>query len=125
MPATTAPNSLGFGIACPFRFTSSQDFATAEGRALVKSDLLELLGIATGEVPWRPNLGTRLNRLRHRSNTQALGALARVEIDRAVSRYEPRIRAKSVSSTKPIDNKTELHLEYEVAGKTDTAKTTF
>ena len=119
------PNSLGCGIVCPFRFTSSQDFATAEGPTLVKSDLLELVGIESGEVPWRPDLGTRLNRLRHRSNTQALGALARVSVDQAVSRYEPRIRVKSVSMPRPIDNKTEIHVEYQVSGKTDTARSNF
>jgi phage baseplate assembly protein W len=119
------PNQLGFGITCPFRFTSSQDFATAEGRDLVKSDLVQLIGIEEGEVPWNPSLGTRLNRLRHRANTQALGALARVSVDRAVSRFEPRIRVKSVSSPKPIDNKSELHIDYEVAGKPDTTKATF
>lgn len=119
------PNQLGCGIACPFRFTSAQDFANAEGVDLVRSDLMELMGIEEGEVPWRPDLGTRLNRLRQRSNTQALGALARVSIDRAVSRFEPRIRVKAVSSPKPINNKMELDLEYEVAGKPDTAKATF
>lgn len=118
-------NPLGCGITCPLRFTSAQDFATSEGRDLVKSDLMQLLGTVEGEVPWRPALGTRLSRLRHRSNTQALGALARVEVDRAVSRFEPRIRVKSVSLPKALDSKMDLHLDYEVAGKTDATKTTF
>lgn len=121
----TVPDSLGFGIVLPFRRTSDQDFATAGGPELVKSDLLQLLGTVQGEVPWRQKLGTRLTRLRHRANTQALAALARVEVDRAIARYEPRVRVRSVTSPRPAANKLEIAIDYEVANRPDTAKTSF
>ena len=125
-PRTQDP--LGFGVLCPLRLTSTQDFATASGADLVKSDVMQLLGTVQGELPWRPDFGTRLTRLRHRQNTGALADLARIDVARALAKYEPRVRLRSVVSpapSGPTANRRELHVHYEVTGKVDTAKTSF
>jgi phage baseplate assembly protein W len=116
---------LGYGLICPFRFTSAQDFASADGRELVRSDLLSLIGVEQGEVPWNPRLGVRLERLRHRAGSRALSALVRVEVDRAISSNDPRVRVKSVTAVgSPAGSKLELHVSYETAGQKDSATTT-
>ena len=125
---STPQDPLGFGVACPFRFTSTQDFATAAGGDLVKSDVMQLLGTVQGELPWRPDFGTSLTRLRHRQNTGALADLARIDVARALARYEPRVRLRAVTSpaaSGPAAARRELHVAYEVSGRVDTARTTF
>jgi phage baseplate assembly protein W len=118
-------NRLGYGLLAPFRFTSAQDFAAGGGTELGKSDLLELVDVEQGEVWWRAKQGTRLNRLRHRSNSRAIGALARVSIEQAVAAFDRRIRITGVTAAGGSDNKTELHIAYTTAGKPDKVKTTF
>ena len=118
----------GIGVGCPFRFTSTQDFATATGDVLVKSDVGQLLGTVQGELWWRPTLGTRLTRLRHRKNTRALADLARIDVAQAFARYERRVRLRSVTSppaTAATANRRELHVTYEMAGKAETVRTEF
>jgi len=121
-------DQLGCGLTCPFRFTSTQDFASASSTIGVKSDVQELLGIVQGEVWWRQGLGTRLTRLRHRANTGALADLARIDVARALATYEPRVKLRAVYSPAPLaaaPTKREIHVHYEVAGRPDVAKTTF
>ncbi len=118
---------LGNGIVCPFRFTSKQDFVSASGKVLVRSDVGELVGIEKGEIFWRPDLGTPVSRLRHRANTQAIADLARVDVARALARYEPRVRLRSVTSPMPAagsPSKRELSINYEVNRQQDNVKTT-
>ncbi len=112
-----AASSLGFGLACPFRFTSERDFATASDKALVGSDLDELLGTEPGEIRWDPSRGTKLAKLRQRPNTGALSELARIEVERAIASYEPRIAVAAVAATRDAKNRTTVKVAYKVAGE--------
>ena len=107
---------LGFGVACPFRFTSERDFATAAGKGLVASDLGELLGIVPGEIRWRPSLGTNVSRLRQRSNTGALAELLRIEVEKAITRWEPRISVAEVTVKRNAKNESGAQVGYRLAG---------
>jgi len=122
---------FGFGLQCPLRMTSSKDFATASGEALVRSDLEELVNIEPGDILWRPSLGTGLGRLRHRMNTQALADLARVQVQHAVARYDSRVRLLGVVSpppTRDAPSRREFAIVYQpkalgaAAGDTQTVK---
>ena len=119
VPVAADNNPLGCGIVRPFRRTARGDFANDCGEILVRSDLGQLLGIVLGEVPWRTGLGTRIYQLRHRANTQALGELARVEIEEAIRKYEPRVALLDVSAD-PIqvgtENRIELRIRYRIGG---------
>lgn len=124
MANTSSP--LGVGLACPFRFTSARDFATASDKDLVGFDLEELLGTEPGEIRWDPRRGTKLSRLRMRPNTAALSELARIECQRAIARDEPRIAVADVSATRDAKNMTTVRVAYKVAGAREggTATTT-
>lgn len=92
---------VGFGMTRPPR-RLSRDWATAGGRKLLESCLGQLLGTRAsserfeGELPWRPEFGSRLYLLRHIRNTSVAEALARVYVLDAVQRWEPRVRIKDV-----------------------------
>ena len=119
----TTSDPLGFGLVCPFRYTSERDFATAAGKPLVGFDLEELLGTVPGEIRWRPSFGTNVSKLRMRPNTGALSELARIEVQRAVAKLEPRIAVADVSATRDAKNMTTIKVAYKVGVERETRTT--
>lgn len=93
---------LGFGLVTPFRRDGKSDFASAGGAALVRSCVMQVLGtecsdnVHTGELPWRPEFGSLLYRLRHASINAPRAELARVYVADAIQRWEPRARVRDV-----------------------------
>lgn len=108
---------LGFGVSRPFKRSVGQDFETAFGVPLVNSDVGQILGTSPGELRWRPSFGTPLSRLRHQNNSPALAEITRVHVERALARWEPRIRVLGIDAdpvAKGSENRIELHLSYQV-----------
>lgn len=89
--ATTA-DPLGAGIRRPFRRGPNGDFLQSSGADLVQSNVGQVMGTMPGECRWRPSFGGNLSALRHRNNTTALNELARLTLQRAFSRWMPRLR---------------------------------
>lgn len=124
---TTTFDPLGTGLSCPFRWASSNDFATATGSALVKSDLGQLLGIDVGELPWRFDAGTTLSRLRHKLASAAIAELARGTVEQAMRKFEPRATVLGVT-LEPVarvgDTTVEVHVDYRIgsSAKADKVK---
>lgn len=93
---------LGRGIVRPFRRGASADFANAEGVELVKACVGQILGMrasspfAKGELPWDPERGALLYRLRHIADDMILRELGRVYVVLALRRWEPRVIPKRV-----------------------------
>lgn len=105
--AASAKPFLGFGLLSPFRRDQKSDFAAAGAERLVRSCIGQVLGMEgtsgeehIGELPWRPELGSVLYRLRHRNNDETLQHLARVYVVDALQRWEPRVLVKDVSIEK-------------------------
>jgi len=96
-------DQFGRGILCPFQRDSKGDFANGGGDALIASDVGELLGIAgpygdmPGEVPWRTDMGSRLDALRHRRlHSEMVRAQAEHMTAGVLRKYEKRVRTSSV-----------------------------
>ena len=103
---------LGFGLTRPFS-REAGDFASAGGEALVRSAVGQVLGTraqspvglvpgaegeqALGELPWRPEFGSKFYLLRHRRG-RLLEEMARVFAQEAFARWEPRIVITNVAS---------------------------
>jgi uncharacterized protein len=93
---------LGFGLTRPFR-RDERDFAAAGGEQLIRSAVGQILGTiassegSTGEVPWRPEMGSLLPILCHRRNGPVLQELARVYVVEALARWEPRVVVRAVA----------------------------
>ena len=116
-------SSVGFGLIRPFQRDRKADFAAAGGEALVRSAVGRdprddrFLGVRAGEIPWRPELGSRLRLLIHQRNDAALQELARVYVVDALKRFEPRVRVKSVRVSRESDrgdNVLAIRLRYDI-----------
>jgi hypothetical protein len=115
---TTVEVVLGRGLVGPLRRNGRGDFATATGGELVSSAIGQVLGTQCstptthGEIPWRPDFGSALARLRYRNNDEVLRALAEELVANALIRWEPRVR---VTSTRVTSDGTTLSIDLRYA----------
>jgi phage baseplate assembly protein W len=95
-PHSEAPAStlLGTGMMRPIY--RGRDFSHGAGAPEIMSNVGQVLGTQVGTLPWRPELGSRLHLLRHRPNNHATRELARLYVDEALSKWEPRAEAAKV-----------------------------
>jgi phage baseplate assembly protein W len=114
---------LGFGLVSPFRRDRKRDFAAESGEALVRSAVEQILGtigasdFTQGEMPWRTEFGSLLFLLRHQKNDVALQELAKVYVQDALRRWEPRVIVTSLYAKRLEDgegNKHVIRLRYDV-----------
>ena len=114
---------LGRGLSIPFRRDRQRDWASASGEALVRSAVAQVLGtvgasdFTQGEVPWRTEFGSLLHLLRHQKNDVALREMAKVYVQDALRRWEPRIMVTRLDAERLDDSegsKLVLRLRYNV-----------
>lgn len=90
------------GLLTPFVRNGISDFASGGGMALIRSEVEQILGTEctdgdiAGELPWRPEFGSRFYKLRHRNNDRVLEELARAYANEAVSRWLEDVRVVDV-----------------------------
>ncbi len=90
------------GIIRPFRRDKVNDFATAEGRALISSEVGQILGTrcssdySEGELPWRPEFGSLIHLIRHDNNDELTRALAAAYCTDAITLWHPNARVTRV-----------------------------
>lgn len=87
---------LGGGLMRPFY--RAQDFTHGTGVPEIMSNVGQVIGTEPGTMPWRTEFGCRLQTLRHRPNTPALRELARLNVERALSKWEPRAQLTKVDA---------------------------
>jgi phage baseplate assembly protein W len=111
---------LGRGLSIPFRRDRQRDWASASGEALVRSAVAQVLGtvgasdFTQGEMPWRTEFGSLLHLLRHQKNDVALREMAKVYVQDALRRWEPRIMVTRLDAERLDDSKLVLRLRYNV-----------
>ena len=117
---------LGVGPISPFRRDKKSDFASAGGEALIRSAVQQVLGTSCasdftqGEIPWRTEFGSLLHLLRHQQNDVALQELAKVYVQDALRRWEPRVVVTDLRAERLDDaegNKLVLRLRYNVIAR--------
>ena len=123
---TTVPPYLGFGLITPFRRDQKSDFAADGGARLVKSCVGQLLGMDAsddagniGELPWRPELGSWLYKLRYANiDDEITDHIAQVYVAEALQRWEPRVVLKKVTvqrqKTVEANDTLTIHLLYDL-----------
>jgi uncharacterized protein len=111
---------LGFGLVIPFQRDRQRDWAAAGGEALVRSAVAQVLGtvgasdFTQGEMPWRTEFGSLLHLLRHQKNDVALREMAKVYVQDALRRWEPRIMVTRLDAERLDDSKLVLRLRYNI-----------
>lgn len=120
--ATNIGSLLGQGILRPFRRDQKQDFANDTDLANVRACVGQVLGTQCsvpgtdiqGELPWMPEFGSMLYRLRHKKG-HMLQELARVYIVDALQRWEPRVSITSSSVEMDLEQRTlTIRIMYDV-----------
>ena len=105
VPTFLPEQAFGRGLTAPFRRDRKGDFANTSGKDLVVSAVRQILGTVSesefnqGEMPWRPDFGSKLLLLKHAPNNQALLEIARLHVVEAVTRWEKRVRITDVQTT--------------------------
>ncbi len=85
------------GIVIPFVRDKKRDFASGEGWALTMSKAQQVLGTRPSEVPWRTELGTELDRLRHQQNTSVVRELGRIYTKDGLRTFVPSVSVTGFS----------------------------
>lgn len=108
VPADAAPPKLfGRAIVRPFVRDQKNDFATAAGKPRIEAAIIQVLGTrcadptgtSLGELPARPEFGSLLFKLRHRSNNPDLLNVARVYCRDALRRWMPKLIVRDIPIT--------------------------
>lgn len=110
---------MATGVIHPFRRTE-RDFASATGDAETLAQVSLVLGTAKGSLPWRPDFGSDLTRLRHKGNNPVLRETARVFIDDALRKWVPAAKLVSVDVErilKTTQNLIDIHVVVQIGNK--------
>jgi hypothetical protein len=106
------------GLKYPLQLDGKGDLSSVTGLDLEKADMLLLLGIARGELPWDHAKGTRIRELLHShvSSTVTARAIARREATDVVNTYAPGyvVTAADVEFRDQLVN---VSVEYKERGK--------
>lgn len=109
---------LGNGIVIPFR-RGVRDIVSASGIELIRSSVRQILGTRAsvgslvGELPWRPDFGSKLWVLRNRLNDATLEGQA-VAFVREALLQEPRVRITDVFvEREPFSEPNELRVRVQ------------
>jgi hypothetical protein len=95
--ASSLDRFLGLGVLRPFRRGETGSIITGRGYALLQAYVGQVLGTEAmgpqtfGELPWRPEFGSYLYRLRHRRLDATTRELARTYVIDALMRWLPEI----------------------------------
>jgi len=113
---------LGCGLVIPLR-RGSRDLVNGCDVELIKSSVAQILGTRAavgrsllGDLPWRPDFGSKIWVLRHRRNDPTLEGEAQSFVLEALS-WEPRVEVTQVTvEREPLANPNELRIrvKYEI-----------
>lgn len=117
---------FGYGLLRPFRRNDYGDFAADGGTALVRAAVGLVLGTTCnsnttfGELPWRPEFGSLMERLRLRNNDDELKKLARNFVIEALARWVPSVTVTEAEVVEGRRNTLYLKVGYEIRDQTGT-----
>ncbi len=110
---------MAHGLLIPLRRVGA-DFANGDGDAQLRSQVVQLLATAPGELPWRPSFGCGLRLLKHQNNDTVLGELARVRIRDGFARWLPEVQLAAVEVQRN-DTSVQLRVRWRHRGVADAA----
>lgn len=109
------------GLRMPFRRDAARDFATTTGDDLLTNRIAQIIGVF-GELPWRHEMNSQLDRLRNTNNSIMLAEFAAMYCRDALTRYEPSVALVSVQA-KRTDRTIDLALTCQRVADRGTGRT--
>jgi Phage baseplate assembly protein W len=98
MPTATDSDFLGRGWAFPV-IADSGKVQFVQGNTDIKQAIVIILTTAPGERVMMPEFGCRINELLFAANNSSAEALAKLYVQQAIDRWEPRVKVTTVEAT--------------------------
>lgn len=106
---------LGKGISFPLKINVQGEIAIDGGDRNLEESITTILGTKLGERVYRPNFGCRLADLTFAPMNPQTILLARIYVEEALNRWEPRIQVTGVyAEPDPIRGRLDLRILYEI-----------
>lgn len=99
-----------FGYNAPFFGGHQNVLSRQSGERIIKNDLMQLILTSTGERIMRPDFGTIVKKSLFEMMTDEKLEEIRLDVDTAILRWEPRIKARCVAKKSPDENLLVLHI---------------
>ena len=111
---------LGTGISFPLKINVQGELKTDSGDRNLTDSIATILSTKMGERVYRPNFGSRLSELTFFPMNPQTILLARIYVEEALNRWEPRIKVTGVyAEPDPIKGRLDLKILYEIKGNHD------
>lgn len=106
---------LGRGISFPLRINVQGELTTDCGDRNLEESIATILSTKLGERVYRPNFGCRLSDLTFAPMNPQTILLARIYVEEALNRWEPRIKVTGVyAEPDPVRGRLDLKILYEI-----------
>ncbi|MFM7599954.1 MAG: GPW/gp25 family protein [Pseudanabaena sp.] len=106
---------LGRGISFPLRINVQGELTTDGGDRNLEESIATILSTKLGERVYRPNFGCRLSDLTFAPMNPQTILLARIYVEEALNRWEPRIKVTGVyAEPDPVRGRLDLKILYEI-----------
>ncbi len=111
---------LGRGISFPLKINVQGELKTDSGDRNLEESIATILDTKLGERVYRPNFGCRLSDLTFAPMNPQTILLARIYVEEALNRWEPRIQVTGVyAEPDPITGRLDLKILYEIKEEHD------
>ncbi len=111
---------LGRGISFPLRINIQGELKTDSGDRNLEESIATILNTKLGERVYRPNFGCRLSDLTFAPMNPQTILLARIYVEEALNRWEPRIKVTGVyAEPDPIKGRLDLKIQYQINENSD------
>jgi hypothetical protein len=111
---------LGRGISFPLRINIQGELKTDSGDRNLEESISTILNTKLGERVYRPNFGCRLSDLTFAPMNPQTILLARIYVEEALNRWEPRIKVTGVyAEPDPIKGRLDLKIQYQIKENND------
>jgi phage baseplate assembly protein W len=111
---------LGRGISFPLRINIQGELKTDSGDRNLEESIATILNTKLGERVYRPNFGCRLSDLTFAPMNPQTILLARIYVEEALNKWEPRIKVTGVyAEPDPIRGRLDLKIQYQIKENND------
>jgi phage baseplate assembly protein W len=111
---------LGRGISFPLKINVQGELKTDSGDRNLEESIATILNTKLGERVYRPNFGCRLSNLTFAPMNPQTILLARIYVEEALNKWEPRIKVTGVyAEPDPIRGRLDLKIQYQIKENND------